>query len=181
MKNKDIRSVYYADLRAKKAIAVSARAAARLKYAKGARNYTRKELEAMSGPTYSVNLKEPITYEKFKGLPRDLQCTYLDHIFKEYKIGPSAISRMLGISNQYCGKLLRDLGYTFPTRASKDAEKAFEYFCKSAKPSVPVIEQALKTTAITFTGLFSAESIATELSKYFTEGEKITISASISD
>lgn len=186
MKKDDTRSAYYDDLREKSALARSAKSAARLKYARRTREYTRKELEAMNCPTYSVNLKEPITYEKFKAIPKDLQKVYLDEVFKNYRIGPSAIARMFGISNQYCGKLLRDLGYSFPTRASRKAEAAFAAFCEghttqaTVKFDPPIVcEPVIK--GITFTCPFTEENIIKIFKQYFSIGEKISVSVSISD
>lgn len=86
---------------------------------------TRKEWEKMNGPVHKLNPGEPMSWEAFKALPDTLQTKYIEHIREHYRVGPSAIAHMFGISGTYCGNYLRGLGFTFTGHTSPRETERF--------------------------------------------------------
>lgn len=86
---------------------------------------TRKEWEKMNGPVSTVQLNEPITWEVFCELPKNLQQEYVKHILAHYSVGPYALARMFGVSGAYCGTYMHALGITFTGRASQKETARF--------------------------------------------------------
>ena len=61
---------------------------------------TRKEWKEKNGPVITYNeseLRNPMSYERFKQLPDDVKQRYLDFLYTEYGVSDAAICRMFGI------------------------------------------------------------------------------------
>ena len=139
---------------------------------------TRREWEKMNGPISTVQLGQPMTWEEFSGMPESLRRQYIQDILAHYDVGPNAIGRMLGVSGPYCGKRLRELGFTFSTRASaKETERFLKDF--------GVVENGVKSqegfdrVSVTFSGAFSPEPLVKKLASLFEPGREAVVTIEI--
>lgn len=143
----------------------------------------------MNGPNYKIKLNEPMTWEAFKAVPKDLQETYVQNILNKYAVGPAAFAKMFGISTQYCGTYLHELGIRFAGRANpKETARFLSDYSSAPKAEEPKAEEAppadkknttLERIALTFSGAFSPEEIAQRLSGFFLPGQEVTVSVEV--
>ena len=63
-------------------------------------NLTRKEWERMNGPVHTLKPDEALSWDRFRALPRSLQQDYIKHILSKFKVGPAALGRMFGVSEE---------------------------------------------------------------------------------
>lgn len=68
------------------------------------------ELKKMNGEIVVYTMKEPISWQKFKGYPVDIQKEYLQWFADEFGVSPGLMGDVFGISANYCTKLLREMG-----------------------------------------------------------------------
>lgn len=124
----DTKKDYYDDIAIKYKTAKSAKSSKHKsrKY----KNYSRKELESLNGPTYSVNVKKFISYEAFKTLPNSLRKEYLESITQTWNVGVSAIARMWNVDQSTISKLMKRLDVKRSSRPSriKDTERFLKEF-----------------------------------------------------
>ena len=121
---------YFNEVKEKSITARSAKA-----YAQKAKpHYTRKELEAMNGPTHSVNVKKYISYDEFKALPDSLKKSYLENLIVTWHIGANALARMWNITAGTMSPIMKRLGVSATTkRANKvDTDRFFAEFVNVA-------------------------------------------------
>lgn len=143
---------------------------------------TRKEWERMNGPIHSIKLDAPITWEEFKSKPEDLQKQYLDNVFAKYKIGPTALAKMFGISGQYCGTYLVKLGYTFEGKAKpSETERFLADYGQAPATAMPVTTTAMSLDRFSFvlSGAFSPEEVAARLTGLFPVGTDVEITIEV--
>lgn len=89
-------------------------------------NLTRKEWERMNGPVHTIKPDEALSWDKFRALPKNLQQDYIKHILLRFNVGPSALGRMFGVSEAYCGDYLKkQLGFTFQGRTTRQETLRF--------------------------------------------------------
>lgn len=147
---------------------------------------TRKEWEKMNGPVSTVQLNEPITWEAFCELPKNLQQEYVKHILAHYSVGPYALARMFGVSGAYCGTYMHSLGITFAGRASqKETARFLADYGEAAKKSeaAPCADKKntqLDRISLTFSGSFSPELIAARLKGLFPCEQQVVITVEVS-
>ena len=155
----EIKKSYYDDLKEKSAIARSARLSGR-KY--GERKYTKKELEAMSGPTHSVNLNQFIPYEEFKRLPDTLKKEYLTHIVETWNVGANAIARMWGLTSGTTSPMMKRLGVNSLSRHSgvNATRRFFDEFV-NGKTEPLVKKMTFCNASVSFIGIYDEQSILT--------------------
>lgn len=82
---------------------ISRSASKRVGQRKGCRlpsdNLTKAQKAKLSGEVVVVNLKQPITWEKYKALPKELAIEYYNNLVTEYKVGEGKIAHdLFGIS-----------------------------------------------------------------------------------
>ena len=72
---------------------------------------TRKELKAMNGPVTEYNLSKPMSWDKFKSIPRDAQIEYIKGIRERFDgCTDTAIGEMFGVSSRTVSLYVKDLG-----------------------------------------------------------------------
>lgn len=156
----DIKKAYYDDLKEKSAIARSARLGGRRH---GTRKYTKKEIEQMNGPTYSVNLNKFLPYTEFKKLPDALKKEYLEHLIDTWHIGTTAIAKMWGITAGTSCPMMKRLGVkSKPVHASlEDTKRFFTEFVKSEIPvsSAQTKKMTFCNASLSFIGIYDEQSI----------------------
>lgn len=136
---------------------------------------TRREWEKMNGPVNTVQLGQPMSWDKFAGLPESLRRQYIQDILAHYDVGPNAIGRMLGVSGPYCGKRLRELGFTFEKRASmKETERFLTDFGVEASE-----DAGFDRVSVTFSGKFTPEALARKLAALFEPGREAVVTIEI--
>lgn len=136
---------------------------------------TRREWEKMNGPVSTVKLGRPMTWEEFSGMSESLRRQYIQDILNHYDVGPNAIGRMLGVSGPYCGKRLRELGFTFTSRANAADTACFEADYGLAKDC----GQDFDRVSVTFSGKFTPEVLARKLAALFESGREAIITIEI--
>lgn len=198
----DAEYIYKQDVKEK---AVTARSARNYKGSRSGRcklstdNMTRKEWETMNGPIVSMNPSEPISWERFRALPRNMQREYIKYILDRYTVGPYALARMLGISGARCSAYIHELGFSFDRKASqKETERFLADYSIGKKPirnsaegpghcpevptSAPCADKKntqLDHVSLTFSGAFSPEEIAAKLRGFFATDQQVVITVDI--
>lgn len=138
---------------------------------------TRREWEKMNGPVNTVQLDARLTWEQFSKLSESLRREYIQNILAHYNVGPNAIARMFGISGPYCGKRLRELGFTFNKRAdAKETRRFLDAYGVSEKKEMPA---SFDRISVTFSGVFSPELLAQRLSTLFESGRRAVVTVEI--
>ena len=97
---------------------------------------TRSQKQKLNGEVKSYNMNEPVTYEKFKSMPLDLQENYLVHLIDEYHVTGSNLADMMGIvpKTLYTYLASKNLNGYLPGkghRMPKECQKAWEEFLAS--------------------------------------------------
>lgn len=185
----DAEYIYKKDVRDKANIARSSHnrgSSRRRKCRMSTDSMTRKEWEKMNGPVSTVQLNEPITWEAFCALPKNLQQEYVRHVLANYAIGPYAFARMFGISGAYCSTYLSALGIVFTGRASQKETARFlaDYGATGKKPeAAPCADKKntrLDRISLTFSGAFSPEMIAARLKGLFPDEQQVVVMVEVS-
>ena len=198
----DAEFIYKQDVKEK---AVTARSARNYKGSRSGRcklstdNMTRKEWETMNGPIVSMNPSEPISWERFRALPRNMQREYIKYILDRYTVGPYALARMFGISGARCSTYIHELGFSFDRKASqKEAERFLADYSVSKKsmrastespdrasvlreqtPCADKKNTQLDHISLTFSGAFSPEEVAAKLRGFFATDQQVVITVDI--
>ena len=109
---------FYDDVRDKKRTAASARhrvcGSRSQKVTLPSDNMTKAELEKMSGPVMTYSLKQPMTWERLRNMPSDLQKQYIKSLRDDYNANPAAIAQMLGVCTNTLRTLTTSLCIAFP-------------------------------------------------------------------
>lgn len=198
----DAEFIYKQDVKEK---AVTARSARNYKGSRSGRcklstdNMTRKEWESMNGPIVSMNPSEPISWERFRALPRNMQREYIKYILDRYTVGPYALARMFGIGGARCSAYIHELGFSFDRKASrKETERFLADYSIDKKPArnfrecldyvstlqdqTPCADKKntqLDHISVTFSGAFSPEEIAAKLKGFFAVDQQVIITVDI--
>lgn len=69
-----------------------------------------KEIQSMNGKCESYRMNDPMTWEQFKSMPKDLQIMYIKALRKKYNVPDKNIAEMMGISRPTFCKFIVDLG-----------------------------------------------------------------------
>lgn len=123
---KEEERLFYEDVKEK---AITARSAHKRPSHSGRTRFpyrTAKELRALNGPTYTVNLGKPITWDDFRALPENLQRDYVTNLIDKYDAGPTEIARIFGVNMKTCSSHLRRLGFKFAKGHKQSQEKREE-------------------------------------------------------
>ena len=67
---------------------------------------SRKEREALNGEVTTYELNKPMVWKEYKAMPRTIQKEYCEGLMRKYDVGPSAMSRMFGVTD---GAVTREL------------------------------------------------------------------------
>lgn len=146
-------------------------------------NLTRKEWERMNGPVHTIKPDEALSWDKFRALPKNLQQDYIKHILLRFNVGPSALGRMFGVSEAYCGDYLKkQLGFTFQGRTTRQETLRFLDAYRPDRGPVCADKKNTELTrvSLTFCGAFSPEAIAARLQGFFPAGAKVSVTVNIS-
>lgn len=143
----DEKYVYKTDLRERSATARSAKhqgSKRRRGCSLPSDHMTKKEKQAMTGPVTTINPRKPMAWAEFSLLPKDQQALYCELILENYNIGPTAFSRMFGISRQYCSQVLRAIGVRYGSKSSPTENARFlaDYVHASATEPSPTLRGA---------------------------------------
>lgn len=179
----DIKKAYFDDLKDK---AYTARSAHNRGHTSGRQIKipSEKELQAMNGPTHTVNTNEFITYAEFKKLPDGLKKEWLLAMFSKFDICGKTITDAWGISKTplygYCEKF----GIKLPKRkANREAEKAFFEFAKVKVPDEtepePVKAMAVTKARFTLCGAYDEESLLQKFRVLVPGGKQVAIDVEI--
>lgn len=112
----DEKYVYIQDVREKKITARSARGKRTHNGSRGGvklpSDYmTEKEKKAMSGEVKTYRLNEPMSWDEFKGMPTDIQISYIKLLKEKYGVCNTAISKMLGVCHDMVTNHMKSKGY----------------------------------------------------------------------
>lgn len=125
---KDEEYLFISDVIDKKVTARSARNA-RTHNGKGGRvklpsDYlSKKEIKAMSGECKSWRLNAPMTWEEFKGMPEDIQISYIKALRAKYNAPISAMAKMMDVDRGCLSKHLSGLGFEKQTTTRRKLDK----------------------------------------------------------
>ena len=141
----DEKHEFYDDVREKSLTARSAKAYAQ----KPKAQYSQKELNAMNGPTHSVNLKKYISYDAFKLLPDSLKKTYLENVIATWHIGTASLARMWGITAGTMNPIMKRLGVKCQAKRTNkaDTDRFFAEFVHGSESTPPTKKQCLSPAA----------------------------------
>ena len=95
---------------------------------------SKKELKAMNGDVKSYNLNRPMTWEKFRSMPQDLQIMYIKKLRNEFGVPDIVLSKAMGICKSSFSKAMRELNLSLGRSAGAkgkqwlDSEKRFKFF-----------------------------------------------------
>lgn len=73
-------------------------------------NLSRKEKAKLNGPVNTYDMGKPMTYDRFKAMPEDLQRGYLQGIVDKFHAPTRVIAQLWGIGHSTVGLRLRELG-----------------------------------------------------------------------
>lgn len=77
-------------------------------------NLTQAQWKKRCGPTMIYRMDEPISYEEFKGYPKDIQKQYIEQLRDHHGASLTSIQKMLGISKGTAYNVItKDLGLVF--------------------------------------------------------------------
>lgn len=83
----------------------------------------------LNGPVHKYSLSEPMSWEYFKAMPRDLQAEYLSDLCERFGVGSSTISRLLfGLSHSGLSAHCISSGIKYPTTRGRISRKTLEVF-----------------------------------------------------
>lgn len=78
--------------------------------------------------TYNASeLSKPMTYERFKKLPEDIQQLYLDGLREQYRVSDSAICAMMGVKQNTFSYHCRIRGFSKKEISKMSAKETREY------------------------------------------------------
>lgn len=145
----DCEYTFMQDVREKKNIAHSARHkknGSKSKYVSLPHDHlTKKEKEALNGPTKTICLGKAMSWNEFKGIRKDLQEEYLTTLRDRYSVTLKDIAEMLGTTHGRLSsyKSERKLNVSFPRGRkimSLEQKEAWQAFCGSTIEETPVEE-----------------------------------------
>ena len=83
----------------------------------------------LNGPVRKYSLSEPMGWESFKAMPKDLQAEYLADLYERFGVGSSTISRLLfGLSHSGLSAHCISSGIKYPTVRGRISPKTLEVF-----------------------------------------------------
>lgn len=62
-------------------------------------NLSRKEKEALNGEVTTYELNKPMGWKEYKAMTRTIQKEYCEGLMRKFNVGPSAMSRMFGVTD----------------------------------------------------------------------------------
>lgn len=175
----DEKHEFYNDVREKSLTARSAKAYAQ----KPKTRYSQKELNAMNGPTYSVNLKKYIAYDAFKALPDSLKKTYLENVITTWHIGTAALARMWDITSGTMSPIMKRLGVKCQTKRTNkaDTDRFFAEFVHGSAPTAPTKKtMSFSGSSVCFTGIYDEQSLLSYLKNIIPPERQIKIQVTVS-
>ena len=175
---KEEERLFYEDVKEK---AITARSAHKRPSHSGRARFpyrTAKELRALNGPTYTVNLGKPIAWDDFRALPENLQRDYVTNLIDKYDAGPTEIARIFGVNMKTCSSHLRRLGFKFAKGHKQSQEKREELRAAYgvAVAQAPTKKTTLENISFCFCGPFNAESFIQQLTAFIPADEPLRVS-----
>lgn len=73
-------------------------------------NLTAKERKALNGEVKYYRLNDPMKYDEFKKMPKDIKITYIQQIRERFGVGDYLIAEMLGAKQTTFSQMVRNLG-----------------------------------------------------------------------
>lgn len=170
---KDEEYIFREDVREK---AITARSAKKRSRRSGSRfpHYTEKEVRAMSGPTYTVKMGKPMSYEAFKALPESLQKDYIKDILSKYNVGTGAIAEVFGIAGTTCTTKLHKLGFRFPKGFKPNRDDLARL--REDFGLAPTKKTTLESVSFSFSGAFDPANFVRQLKVFIPEGKALKVS-----
>ena len=100
-------------------------------------NISRKRWERMNGEVKTIRMDQPILWETFKGLSKDLQVEYLENLKSTFNASIERIARMMGVTASCIRNWKRshDVSVKFPLgnkMASKEDRELWDLFLTEA-------------------------------------------------
>ena len=156
-------------------------------------NMTDKQIEKMHGEVFSVNVYEPITWNEFKKLTRDLQKTYYESISERYHVGLNKVGiELFGLAkNTLNAHFIRNnikvkkVKNGISTKTEREAWKTFlkgkekkpEEVSKLSSDVVKEEKTDILKSSFTFKNVSDIEEIAKSIKYFIPKGATITIIA----
>lgn len=70
---------------------------------------TASQKKKLNGEVKTYKMKEPITWEEFKSMPREHKETYIDYMVATYHVSAVQLAEMMGVVPNTLGKYLREI------------------------------------------------------------------------
>lgn len=149
----EVKRVYFDELKEKSALARSARLQKRT---------INKEIYKMNTPCYTVNVNEFIEHNKFKALPDSLKKEYLEAVMANWRVGPSAIAKMWGITSGTIAPIMKRLDVKRAVGKTTSAATR-RFFAEFVKQTPKRSAMSFCGGSLSFSGLFNEADILTRL------------------
>ena len=94
---------------------------------------SKKELKAMNGDVKSYNLNRPMTWEKFRSMPQDLQIMYIKKLRNEFGVPDIVLSKAMGVCKSSFSRAMSGLNLSLGRSAGAkgkqwlDSEKSLKF------------------------------------------------------
>lgn len=120
----DVQETYFTDMQEKNRLAQSGRMAA-YKTHKCASSQ-----KPPQTPTYSMNMKKPMSWQEFKALPITMQRSYIENLLQVYNPSVTAMAKMLGVNKYTLYKYLSREGIDTGGRRGNTAKSDLRFFAE---------------------------------------------------
>lgn len=179
---KDGERAFHEEVREK---SVTARSASKRPRRSGCRlpKRSRKEIEKMNGPTYTVNVKKQIAWDEFKALPEGLKKEYVNYILSNYKVGAKNIADLLGVNSKTLNSALRRMDLHFARGFRPDPKEVArlnaDYGVSEVGADAPAKKMALQNLSFCFAGPFDADQFAEQLKHLIPSEQTVKVSVAV--
>lgn len=194
MDAREIKSVFYGDIREKKSAGHSAhrrRSGSRTAYVFLPSDHkTKKELERMNGEVKSYKLSEPMTFQEFRDMPADLRRQYVTFLAHTYGATMNAIADAFEVSISTFRRSVADCDFTglfaCGSRMTDGQRMALMNFFhpgqepapqpqEDLRPAQETLPLSLEEFSLRFCGAFDADHIANSLRRLVHQGQSVRV------
>jgi len=194
MDAREIKSVFYGDIREKKSAGHSARrrrSGSRTAYVSLPSDHkTKKELERMNGEVKSYKLSEPMTFQEFRDMPADLRRQYTAFLAHTYGATMSVIAEAFGVSISTFRRSVADCDlsglFTCGSRMTNGQRILLMNFFhpgqepapqpqEDPRPAQETVPLSLEEFSLRFRGAFDADHVANSLRRLARQGQSVSL------
>ena len=141
---------------------------------------SKKELKAMNGDVKSYNLNRPMTWEKFRSMPQDLQIMYIKKLRNEFGVPDIVLSKAMGVCKSSFSRAMSGLNLSLGKSSgatgrqwlgSEKSLKFSEYWNKFSKKDESIKEESIEDAAeVESTKEASISKEFAQIGTYVTDG-----------